>query len=69
MFQPGNREWRKRRLNRGGRPSREAVIRRKALDKAEAKKIKFWAEARAKLTLVRILGKGGRCCPLCERRT
>jgi hypothetical protein len=66
-FQIGNDEWRKRKADRGGRPTRQEVARRKALKKAEALKIPEWANMRASITIAEILGIGH--CPLCNRKS
>jgi len=66
-FQSGNQEWRKRKFDRGGRPTRHETAKKEALDEAEARELRRWAEARAGLTLARILGLDRGRCPLCEK--
>lgn len=66
-FQIGNQEWRKRKSNRGGRPTRHETAKRKALDAAKARGLKRWAELRADWILAGILGLDRGRCPLCEK--
>lgn len=66
-FVIGNQQWKKRRFNRGGRPTRQETARKKARDEATARKLKRWAEARADWALAGILGLDRGRCPLCEK--
>src|SRR4030095_1679285 len=66
-FSIGNQEWRKRSANKGGRPTREEMEKKKARDKAVNRKIERWAEAKADWSLARLFRiKRGRC-PFCEK--
>ena len=66
-FQLGNQEWRKRKFNRGGRPTRHETAKKKALDEAKAHGLRRWAELRADWMLAGILGLDRGRCPLCEK--
>jgi hypothetical protein len=66
-FSIGNQEWRKRSANKGGRPTREEMQKKKARDEAINRKIKRWAEAKADWSLAGLFRiKRGRC-PFCEK--
>jgi hypothetical protein len=66
-FSVGNQEWRKRRANNGGRPTREEMQKKKARDKARKRRIKKWAEAKANWDLAGILGMNNKRCPFCSK--
>ncbi len=66
-FIAGNQEWRKRRVNRGGRPTRHETAKRKALAEAKDRRLQRWAELKADWTLAGIFGLNRGRCPLCEK--
>jgi hypothetical protein len=68
LFTVGNQEWRKRKFHRGGRPTRQEIARKKALDEATSRKTREWAEMRASVLVAGIFGIHSRC-PLCGKTT
>jgi hypothetical protein len=66
-FSVGNQEWRKRSANKGGRPTRQEMAKKKARDEAINRKIERWAEAKADWSLAGLFRiKRGRC-PFCDK--
>ena len=66
-FGVGNQEWRKRRVNRGGRPTRRETMKRKARQDAMNRRIEKWAEVKANWDFARIIGMRNKRCPFCEK--
>jgi hypothetical protein len=66
-FSTGNQEWKKRSVNKGGRPTRKEMAKKKAQDKATNHKIKRWAEAKADWFLAGMLGMHHKRCPFCGK--
>ena len=56
-FQFGNQEWRKRKVNRGGRPTREQAEKKRLEQEALNRKIEEWAEDYAAMIFMKIMGK------------
>jgi len=66
-FGIGNQEWRKRSANKGGRPTRREMAKRKARDEAMNRRIERWAEVKANWDFARIIRIRNKRCPLCEK--
>jgi hypothetical protein len=67
-FSFGNQQWRKRSANKGGRPTRQEMAKKKARDEAINRKIERWAEAKADWMFAGLFGIGRLRCPFCEKR-
>jgi len=56
-FQPGNDLWKRRKANRGGRPNKQAVERKRLEQEALNREIKEWANEYTAVIFERLLGK------------
>lgn len=66
-FKPGNHEWKKRKVCRGGRPTKEELAKRKIEKQEWGRAIRVYAKVRAARMMGRIFGIQEGACPLCER--
>ena len=66
-FQYGNQEWRKRRVCRGGAPTKKELARRKIEKQERDRVIRNYAQIEAARLMKRILGIREGACPLCRR--
>jgi len=66
-FEKGNQDWKKRKADRGGRPTREAARKKQLKKAAMNREIKMWAEARTALMLAQVFGLKVGACPLCGK--
>ena len=66
-FELRNQEWRKRKVNRGGRPTREEMEKKRAVQRETQRAVKVHVETEVTWNLLRILGIRLGSCPLCRR--
>ena len=66
-FGPGNEEWRKRRVCRGGAPTKKELARRKIEKQERDRVIRAYAEVETARIMKKLLGIKDGVCPLCER--
>ena len=66
-FQKGNQEWRKRKANRGGRPTREERKKKRMEERELDRAIKKYAEIEGARILMRIFKIKPERCELCGR--
>jgi len=68
-FKSGNEEWKKRRVCRGGRPTKEELAKRK-IEKREFYRVaKIYARVKAVQEVESFLGLGPGVCLVCKQPT